>query len=60
MLTAGETHVVRMLAVDQSGRILPPCPRVAIFNQLEHPFDAVGAEVQLPKSRAIDRRAHGT
>jgi cytidine deaminase len=31
MLTAGETHVVRMLAVDQSGRILPPCGRCREF-----------------------------
>lgn len=31
MLTAGETHVVRMIAVDQLGKILPPCGRCREF-----------------------------
>jgi cytidine deaminase len=31
MLTAGETHVVRMVAVENSGKILPPCGRCREF-----------------------------
>jgi cytidine deaminase len=40
MLTAGETHVVRMIAVDQSGRILPPCGRCREFVIRLNPLNA--------------------
>lgn len=44
MLTAGESRVVRMLAVDREGRVVPPCGRCREFIRQLHP-DNLEAEV---------------
>jgi cytidine deaminase len=44
MLTAGESRVVRMLAVDRDGRVVPPCGRCREFIRQLH-TDNLRAEV---------------
>jgi cytidine deaminase len=44
MVTAGESQVVRMVAVGWDGRVMPPCGRCREFISLLHPANA-GTEV---------------
>ncbi len=37
MITAGESHVIKMIAIDSAGRILPPCGRCREFISQLHP-----------------------
>jgi cytidine deaminase len=46
MITAGENRVVRMVAVDWEGKVLPPCGRCREFISQLHP-DNLKAEVMV-------------
>jgi len=52
MLTAGESRVVRMLAVDWDGRVVPPCGRCREFIGQLHP-DNPRAEVLVSEGVSV-------
>lgn len=52
MVTAGENHVVKMVAVNWDGKILPPCGRCREFiNQLH--LDNFNAEVMVVEGKIV-------
>jgi cytidine deaminase len=50
MITAGENRVVKMVAVNSEGSILPPCGRCREFISQLHP-DNLEAEVLIASGR---------
>lgn len=52
MVTAGENRVVKMVAVNWNGLILPPCGRCREFISQLHP-DNVQAEVLVDEGRVV-------
>jgi cytidine deaminase len=52
MITAGENRVVKMVAVNWDGRILPPCGRCREFISQLHP-DNPGAEVMVGEGKIV-------
>ncbi|HRQ42347.1 MAG TPA: cytidine deaminase [Chloroflexota bacterium] len=55
MVTAGENRVVKMVAVDWDGRVLPPCGRCREFISQLHP-DNFQAEVLVSATKAVTLR----
>ena len=55
MVTAGENHVVKMIAVNWDGRILPPCGRCREFISELHP-DNLSAEVMVIEGKIVSLR----
>jgi cytidine deaminase len=55
MVTAGENRVVKMIAVNWDGRILPPCGRCREFISQLHP-DNPKAEVMVRKEMVVTLR----
>ncbi len=55
MITAGENRVLKMVAVDWDGRILPPCGRCREFISQIHP-DNLQAEVLVDEDLAVSLR----
>lgn len=55
MITAGESRVVKMIAVNWDGRILPPCGRCREFISQLHP-DNPKAEVMVRKEMVVTLR----
>lgn len=55
MITAGENQVVKMVAVNSEGGILPPCGRCREFISQLHP-DNLEAEVLIASGRAATLR----
>ena len=52
MLTAGESHIVKMVAINKRGNILPPCGRCREFiSQLND--HNIKAEVSINRQRAV-------
>ena len=52
MLTAGESHIVKMVAINKRGNILPPCGRCREFiSQLNDHI--IKAEVLINRQRAV-------
>ena len=52
MLTAGESHIVKMVAINKRGNILPPCGRCREFiSQLNN--HNIEAEVLINRQRAV-------
>ncbi|WP_235070176.1 cytidine deaminase [Turicibacter sp. TJ11] len=52
MLTAGESHIVKMVAINKRGNILPPCGRCREFiSQLND--HNIKAEVLINRQRAV-------
>ncbi len=56
MLTAGEQQVVKMVAVNHNGHILPPCGRCREFISQLHPAN-LDAEVLVDESTVLPLRA---
>jgi len=55
MVTAGENHVIKMVAVNWDGKVLPPCGRCREFiNQLH--TDNVNAEVMVSAEKVVTLR----
>lgn len=52
MITAGENRVVKMIAVNWDGKILPPCGRCGEFISQLHP-DNPHAEVMVSEGRVV-------
>ena len=52
MVTAGENHVVKMVAVNWDGKILPPCGRCREFINQLHP-DNFNAEVMVVEGKIV-------
>jgi cytidine deaminase len=52
MITAGENRVVKMIAVNWDGKILPPCGRCREFISQLHP-DNPHAEVMVSEGRVV-------
>lgn len=53
MLTAGESHIVKMVAINKRGNILPPCGRCREFiSQLND--HNIKAEVLINRQRAVN------
>lgn len=52
MITAGESRVVKLVAVDWEGRVLPPCGRCREFISQLHPENR-GAEVLVREDTAV-------
>lgn len=52
MITAGENRVVKMVAVDWDGSILPPCGRCREFISQLHP-DNRHAEVMVRRDKSV-------
>ena len=55
MVTAGESHVVKMVAVNWDGRILPPCGRCREFISQLHPENPA-AEVIVGEGKVVSLR----
>ncbi len=55
MVTAGENRVVKMVAVDWDGRVLPPCGRCREFISQLHP-DNGNAEVMVSAEKFVTLR----
>src|SRR5574341_2644422 len=55
MVTAGESRVVKMVAVNWDGRILPPCGRCREFISQLHP-DNPNAEVIVGEGKVVALR----
>jgi cytidine deaminase len=55
MITAGENQVVKMVAVNWDGHVLPPCGRCREFISQLHP-DNVLAEVLIDREKVIKLR----
>ena len=55
MVTAGENRVIKMVAVDWDGRILPPCGRCREFISQLHP-DNPNAEVLVVAGKIVSLR----
>jgi cytidine deaminase len=55
MITAGENRVVKMIAVDGNGKILPPCGRCREFISQLHP-DNFQAEVMVCEGTIVTLR----
>ena len=55
MITAGENRVLKMVAVDWDGRILPPCGRCREFISQIHP-DNLQAEALVDEDLAVPLR----
>ena len=55
MVTAGESRVVRMLAVNWDGTVLPPCGRCREFISQIHP-DNLKAEVMVSADAVVSLR----
>ena len=56
MVTAGGGHVLKMIAVDWDGSILPPCGRCREFISQLHP-DNLDAEVMVAENTVLPLRA---
>ncbi len=56
MVTAGENHVVKMIAVDWDGRVMPPCGRCREFISQLHQ-DNFSAEVMVSEGTIVTLRA---
>ena len=55
MVTAGESRVVKMVAVGSDGRVMPPCGRCREFISQLHP-DNVNAEVMVGAALVVALR----
>ena len=55
MVTAGENHVVRKVAVNWDGKVLPPCGRCREFISQLHP-DNFQAEVLINLGHVVTLR----
>lgn len=55
MITAGENRVVKMIAVDWDGTVLPPCGRCREFISQLHP-DNFSTEVMVSLERVVTLR----
>jgi len=55
MVTAGESHVVRMVAVGWDGRVMPPCGRCREFISQLHQ-DNLDAEVMVREDLVVTLR----
>ena len=55
MITAGENHVVKMVAVDWDGGVLPPCGRCREFISQLHP-ENLDAEVLVGAEKVVRLR----
>jgi cytidine deaminase len=55
MITAGESHVLKMIAVDWDGRILPPCGRCREFISQLHD-DNLNTEVMVGEGIVVTLR----
>jgi cytidine deaminase len=55
MVTAGENHVARMVAVNWDGKVLPPCGRCREFISQLHP-DNFAAEVLISRDHVVTLR----
>jgi len=55
MITAGENRVVKMIAVNWDGKILPPCGRCREFVNQLHP-DNFNAEVMVVEGKIVPLR----
>ncbi len=55
MITAGENHVVRMVAVDWDGKVLPPCGRCREFISQLHDAN-LDAEVMVAQGIIVKLR----
>jgi cytidine deaminase len=52
MVTAGENHVVKMVAVNWDGKVLPPCGRCREFISQLHP-ENIHAEVLVTSEKVV-------
>jgi cytidine deaminase len=52
MVTAGENHVVKMVAVNWDGKVLPPCGRCREFISQLH-ADNLQAEVMVSAEKVV-------
>ena len=52
MLTAGESHIVKMVAINKRGNILPPCGRCREFISQLNDYN-IKAEVLINRQRAV-------
>ena len=55
MITAGENRVVKMIAVNWDGKILPPCGRCREFVNQLHP-DNFNAEIRVDEATVVTLR----
>ena len=55
MITAGESHVLKMIAVNWDGKILPPCGRCREFVNQLHP-DNFKAEIMVNEKKVVTLR----
>lgn len=55
MITAGENHVIKMVAVNWDGKVLPPCGRCREFISQLHP-ENVHAEVMVGTDKFVTLR----
>lgn len=55
MVTAGENHVVKMVAVNWDGKVLPPCGRCREFISQLHP-ENLNAEVMVTSEKVVTLR----
>jgi len=55
MITAGENQVVKMVAVNWDGNVLPPCGRCREFISQLHP-DNFMAEVLIDREKVVKLR----
>jgi cytidine deaminase len=55
MVTAGENHVVKMVAVNWDGKVLPPCGRCREFISQLHP-ENIHAEVLVTAEKVVTLR----
>ena len=55
MVTAGENCVVKMIALDWDGKVLPPCGRCREFISQLHP-DNINAEVMVTAEKVVTLR----
>lgn len=55
MVTAGENHVVKMVAVNWDGKVLPPCGRCREFISQLHP-ENIHAEVMVDANTFVTLR----
>ena len=53
MLTAGESHIVKMVAINKRGNILPPCGRCREFIRQLNDHN-IKAEVLINRQRAVN------
>ena len=55
MLTAGESHIVKMVAINKRGNVLPPCGRCREFIRQLNDHN-IEAEVLINRDRAVKLR----